>query len=61
VPVLVRKQDTARTPLNRLIESDVLSPKMLVWLRWTYSQTNPRQLRREIQGLLDALLDTIAR
>jgi hypothetical protein len=61
MPVLVRKQDTARTPLKRLIESDVLTPKMLVWLRWTYSQTNPRQLRREIQKLLGVLLDTKAR
>jgi transposase InsO family protein len=60
-PVLVRKQDTARTPLMRLTESDVLDPKMRVWLRWTYFQTNPRTLRREIRQLLDALFDTKTR
>jgi len=61
VPVLVRKHDTARTPLKRLTESDVLDPKTRVWLRWTYIHTNPRKLRREIQQLLDALFDTNTR
>jgi len=60
-PVLVRKQDTARTPLKRLTESDVLDPKMRVWLKWTYFQANPRRLRREIQRLLGVLFDTKAR
>ena len=61
VPVLVRKHDTARTPLKRLTESDVLDPKTQTSLKWTYVQTNPRRLRREIQQLLDALFDTHAR
>ena len=60
-PVLVRKQDTARMPLKRLTESDVLDQKTRVWLRCTYVQTNPRRLRREIQQLLDALFDTNSR
>ena len=60
-PVLVRKQDTARMPLKRLTESDVLDPKTRVWPRWTYVQTNPRRLRREVQRLLDTLFDTLAR
>jgi len=60
-PVLRRKHDTARTPLKRLTESDVLDPKTRVWLRCTYVQTNPRRLRREIQQLLDALFDTNTR
>lgn len=60
-PVLRRKHDTARTPLNRLTESDVLDQKTRVWLRCTYVQTNPRTLRHEIQQLLDALFDTNTR
>lgn len=60
-PVLRRKHDTARTPLKRLTESDVLDQKTRVWLRCTYVQTNPRRLRREIQQLLDALFDTNTR
>ena len=61
VPVLVRKHDTARTPLKRLAESDVLDPKTQTSLNWTYVQTNPRRLRREVQRLLDTLFDTLAR
>ena len=60
-PVLRRKHDTARTPLKRLTESDVLDQKTRVWLRCTYVQTNPRKLRHEIQQLLDALFDTNTR
>jgi hypothetical protein len=60
-PVIVRKQDTARTPLTRLLESDVLDQKMRLWLRQTYLLTNPRKLRREIQQKLDALFDTKTR
>ena len=60
-PVLRRKHDTARTPLKRLAEADVLDQKTRVWLRCTYVQTNPRRLRREIQQLLDALFDTNTR
>ena len=60
-PVLRRKHDTARTPLKRLTESDVLDQKTRVWLRCTYVQTNPRRLRHEIQQLLDALFDTNSR
>jgi len=61
VPVLRRKHDTARTPLKRLTESDVLDQKTRVWLRCTYIQTNPRKLRRDIQQLLDAIFDTNTR
>ena len=61
VPVPVRKHDTARTPLKRLAESDVLDPKTQTSLNWTYVQTNPRRLRREVQRLLDTLFDTLAR
>ncbi len=60
-PVLRRKHDTARTPLKRLTESDVLDQKTRVWLRCTYVQTNPRKLRHDIQQLLDALFDTNTR
>ena len=60
-PVLRRKHDTARTPLKRLTESDVLDQKARVWLRCTYIRTNPRRLRHEIQQLLDAIFDTNSR
>jgi transposase InsO family protein len=60
-PILRRKHDTARTPLKRLTESDVLDQKTRVWLRCTYVQTNPRRLRHEIQQSLDAIFDTKSR
>ena len=57
-PVLVRKHDTARTPLKRLIDSGVLDPETRALLERTYAQTNPRALKREIQKLLNVIFDT---
>ena len=57
-PVLVRKQDTARTPLKRLMQSAVLDQVAQERLIHVYEQTNPRHLRRQIQQLLDALFGT---
>jgi hypothetical protein len=48
-----RRFDRACTPLDRLCETDVISEPQKQELRTLRDQTNPRQLRREINQLLD--------
>jgi hypothetical protein len=50
-----RRHDRARTPLDRLCETDALSEERKAQLRALHDQTNPRQLRREINQLLDEI------
>jgi hypothetical protein len=47
------KYDTAGTPLERLMATDVLSPERRAHLARLYDQTNPRLLRQEIYDGLD--------
>jgi len=48
-----RRFDQARTPLDRLCETDVLSEGQKEQLRTLRDQVNPRQLRQEIYKLID--------
>jgi hypothetical protein len=50
-----RRFDRARTPLDRLCETDAISEQHKEQLRTLRDQTNPRQLRREINQLLDKI------
>jgi len=50
-----RRYDRARTPLDRLCETDALPEEQKAQLRALHDQTNPRQLRREINQLLDEI------
>ena len=50
-----RRFDPARTPFDRLCETDALSEEQKEQLRTLRDQTNPRQLRREIYQLLDQI------
>jgi hypothetical protein len=50
-----RRHDRARTPLDRLCETDALPEEQKAQLRALHDQTNPRQLRREINQLLDEI------
>ena len=52
---LCRKHDKAKTPYQRLLSTHVLSPEQETRLAVLYSQTNPRQLRREIYEALECL------
>jgi hypothetical protein len=52
-PRIKRRFDQARTPLDRLSETEVISEEQKHELRTIRDQTNPRQLRREIHQLLD--------
>jgi hypothetical protein len=55
-PLRIRRRfDRARTPLDRLCESDAISEQHKQQLRTLRDQTNPRQLRREINQLLDEI------
>ena len=53
-----RTQDTAQTPLDRLLKTGVLSPAAQDDLLYIHEVTNPHTLRRDIQGRLDKLLAT---
>jgi hypothetical protein len=48
-----RRFDRASTPLDRLCATNVISERQKQGLRTLRDQTNPRQLRREINQLLD--------
>lgn len=48
-----RRFDQARTPLDRLCETDVISEEQKEQLRILRDQVNPRQLRQEIYQLID--------
>jgi hypothetical protein len=50
-----RRFDRARTPLDRLCETDAISEQQKAQLRALHDQTNPRQLHREIYQLLDEI------
>jgi hypothetical protein len=53
-PLRIRRRfDRACTPLDRLCATDVISERQKQELRTLRDQTNPRQLRREINQLLD--------
>jgi len=52
---LRRRFDRARTPLDRLCETDAISEQQKAQLRDLHDQTNPRQLHREIYQLLDEI------
>lgn len=55
---LIRKQDTARTPLERLLASDVLSQQARTELFTTYENTDLRLLYAALQKTLSRLLTT---
>jgi hypothetical protein len=50
-----RRYDTARTPFDRLLETNTLSEDIASRLMQLRAQTNPRELREEIQVLLTKL------
>ncbi len=52
---LHRKYDKAKTPYQRLLSTHILSPEQETRLAVLYSQTNPRQLRREIYEAVECL------
>jgi hypothetical protein len=53
-PLRIRRRfDSARTPFQRLCETDAISETQKQELRTLRDQTNPRQLRRELYQLLD--------
>src|SRR4030066_1451008 len=55
-PLRIRRRfDQARSPLDRLCETDAISEQQKQQLRTLRDQTNPRQLRREIYQLLDQI------
>lgn len=54
----IRKQDAARTPLQRLLDSDVLSQQTRAELFTTYENTNLRLLYAALQKTLNRLLTT---
>lgn len=54
---LRRKWDVAQTPLARLCTTAVLDPVARIRLLKQRDETNPRQLRREVYCLRDALFD----
>jgi len=53
-----RRQDTARTPFERLLASEALSDQAREDLWAIYEVTTPHQLKHEIQDKLDLLLST---
>jgi hypothetical protein len=50
-----RRFGPARTPFDRLCETDAISEEQKEQLRTLRDQTNPRQLRREIYQVLDQI------
>lgn len=54
---LYRKYDKAKTPYQRLLSTHILSPEEETRLAMLYSQTNPRQLRRQIYQAVGCLWD----
>jgi hypothetical protein len=54
---LYRKHDKAQTPYQRLLSTHALLPEEETRLATLYSQTNPRQLRRQIYQALERLWD----
>jgi len=54
---LSRTYDKAKTPYQRLLSANIISPEQTSRLAALYSQTNPRQLRREIYQAVERLWD----
>jgi len=54
---LHRKHDKAQTPYQRLLSTHILPPEEKTRLAVLYSQTNPRQLRRQIYQAVECLWD----
>jgi hypothetical protein len=54
-PHIKRIYDTAKTPFDRLCETDAIQPARRQALLRLRDQTNPRQLRKEIYALIDHL------
>ena len=52
---LRRKHDQAKTPYQRLLATNVLSPKQKARLAELYTGTNPRQLRKTIYDAITHL------
>ena len=52
---LHRKYDKAKTPYQRLLSTNILSPEEETRLEALYYQTNPRQLRRDIYQAVECL------
>lgn len=53
---VTRRYDQARTPFNRLCDTDAILPQHREQLEALRDQTNPRQLRQEIYDQIDLLL-----
>jgi len=51
----VRVHDTARTPLDRLIDAQLLTPSQIRQLITLRDQCNPRQLRRELLACIQEI------
>lgn len=51
-----RTHDPARTPLERLIATAVLTPELQAWWQAEYAATNPRALHADIYNRLDYLM-----
>ena len=50
-----RSWDEAKTPYERVLATGVLADDQRARLTGLYARTNPRQLRREIHQLIEAL------
>jgi IS30 family transposase len=55
-PNIKRRFDKAKTPFDRLCQTNAISPQEQTRLTTLRDSINPRQLRREIYSLLDQLL-----
>jgi len=55
-PRVRRRYDRARTPFDRLCQTGILSPSRRQQLEALRQRTNPRQLRQEIQDLIEQIL-----
>lgn len=54
---ITRRFDQARTPFDRLCQTDAIAEEQKEQLRTLRDQVNPRQLRQEIHQLLDHIFD----
>ena len=53
---VIRRYDQARTPFDRLCDTNAILPEHQAQLEALRDQTNPRQLRQEIYDQIDHLL-----
>ena len=54
-----KRYDTARTPYQRLLESDILTDKQTDKLKGYYETLNPVEIKRQINKLTDKLRKTL--